>query len=154
MSAEAAISIRPARTDERSALEALQRRSSLAVDAFRDALLAHPDAIDLPQAHVGPGSAIVAEQGGETIGFAIVLPREDGQAELDGLFVEPECWNRGAGRALVEAAGRLAQAWGADWLYVVASSEAVAFYDKARFQQCGMAQTRFAPAAVMRRSVV
>ena len=69
---------------ERSALEELQRRASLIWEEDRDALLAHPDAIELPLEQITDGRTIVAESVGELLGFAVVLPREDGDAELDG----------------------------------------------------------------------
>ena len=46
---------------ERSALEELQRRASLIWEEDRDALLAHPDAIELPLEQITDGHTIVAE---------------------------------------------------------------------------------------------
>ena len=40
----------------------------------RDALLAHPDAIELPLEQITDGRTIVAESVGELLGFAVVLP--------------------------------------------------------------------------------
>ena len=100
---------RAAQPGEREALEALQRRASLNNPGDRDALLAHPDAIVLPAEQIARGDVIVAELDGVIAGFAAVLEREDGQAELDGLFVEPDRWRGGIGRLLVEASCALAQ---------------------------------------------
>ncbi|MFL6731744.1 MAG: GNAT family N-acetyltransferase, partial [Sphingomicrobium sp.] len=47
------------------------------------------------------GQVIVAEMDGGIAGFAAVVG-----GELDGLFVEPDLWGRGIGRALVDAATR------------------------------------------------
>jgi hypothetical protein len=55
----------------------------------RAALLAHPDAIDLPAEQISGGRIVVIELAGKVVGFAAVLPREDGNVDLDGLFVEP-----------------------------------------------------------------
>jgi GNAT superfamily N-acetyltransferase len=51
----------------------------------------------------------------------VVLPRPDGDAELDGLFVEPGLWKRGIGRLLVRHAERQAMGEGATSLCVVAN---------------------------------
>src|SRR5829696_2426428 len=83
------ISIRPARTDEQAALESLQRRASLSNPGDRDALLANPDAIALPIEQIVEGSVFIAEHDGTVAGFAAVIQRPDGGAELDALFVEP-----------------------------------------------------------------
>jgi hypothetical protein len=75
--------IRPAVVSEQKELEYLQRRASLTNAGDRDALLAHPDAIELPLEQIATGAVFVAEQNGAIAGFATVLPRDDGGAELD-----------------------------------------------------------------------
>jgi hypothetical protein len=77
------IVIRPALQAERSSLEALQWRASLANSGDRDALLANPDAIELPAEHIADGHVFVAQREGVIVGFAAVLTRPDGNAELD-----------------------------------------------------------------------
>src|SRR5512140_674045 len=96
------IVIRPARPTERSSLEALQWRASLANPGDRESLLANPDAIALPPEQITDGHVLVAQREGAIVGFAAVLPRPDGNAELDALFVEPRLWKGGVGRVLVE----------------------------------------------------
>ena len=92
--------IRPALPAERSRLEALQWRASLANPGDRDSLLANPDAISVPVEQIADGHVFVAERDGVIAGFAAVLPRPDGDAELDALFVEPSLWKAGVGRLL------------------------------------------------------
>jgi GNAT superfamily N-acetyltransferase len=51
----------------------------------------------------------IAEVSGEVVGFALTRPSGDADAgdatgELDGFYVDPRSWGRGAGRALLEAA--------------------------------------------------
>ena len=95
------IVIRPALHGERSRLEALQWRASLANSGDRDSLLANPDAIALPVEHIADGHVFVAQRDGVIVGFAAVLPRPDGNAELDALFVDrhsgnvawDDCWS-------------------------------------------------------------
>ena len=62
------ISIRPARTDEQTVLELLQRRASLSNPGDRDALLANPGAIALPLEQITDGRVFVAERDGTVVG--------------------------------------------------------------------------------------
>ena len=137
--------IRLARIEEREALEDLQRRASLANDGDREALLAHPDAIELPAAQIERGEVFVAEEDRRVLGFAALVG-----GELDGLFVEPEFWGRGIGRSLVETAVHEARHKGLS-VSVVANPAALGFYEKCGFAVEGEAQTRFGPALRMSR---
>jgi len=119
----------------------------------RAALLANPDAIDLPLEQITAGRTVVAESAGQLLGFAVVLAREDGDAELDGLFVEPTYWRHGLGRALVEQAERIATSDGAAHLWVTANTRALGFYDSCGFVTVGEVQTSFRPAPKMRKSI-
>jgi GNAT superfamily N-acetyltransferase len=135
--------IRPARLEERAMLIELQRAASLMHADSRAALLAHPEAIDLPEAHLP--HTIVAERDGAVIGFAVTLPIDSDQADLDGLFVAPDVWRSGAGRALVAAAARDRA------LVVVANPNALHFYERCSFIETGSTETRFGPAITMTR---
>jgi GNAT superfamily N-acetyltransferase len=143
-------SFRPAIPAERTALEGLQRRASLVWEDYRDALLENPDAMDLPLNQITDGQTIVAQMRDEIVGFAVVLPRDDGHAELDGLFVEPNVWRRGIGRGLIERAQALGSTKGATTLFVVANPRAQDFY-KTCGRRIGEAPTRFGIGLVMRR---
>ena len=145
--------IRPALVHERAGLEALQWRASLEWEDYRAALLAHPDAIELPAGQIAAGQVQVAEQDGIIVGFCVVLPREDGGAELDGLFVDPPHWRRGIGRRLVDHAAAAAAQTGAGALHVIANPRALDFYRACGFKPSGEAQTRFGPAMTMLRPV-
>lgn len=145
-----AVTLRSARPAERGALEALQRRASLHWEDDRQALLDHPDAIELPLEQITGGQTIVAEGVAGVLGFAVVLRRDDRDGELDGLFVEPAHWRRGIGRALVEAAATLARSDGAASLWVVANPRALPFYAALGFVPSGVVQTRFRPAPRLR----
>ncbi|HEY4029434.1 MAG TPA: GNAT family N-acetyltransferase [Caulobacteraceae bacterium] len=145
--------IRPARLNERNDLIALQRRASLMWDEDRIALLEHPDAIDLPADQIAGGHVFVWMEAGEVWGFAVVLPREDGDAELDGLFVEPEGWGRAIGRRLVEHASEVTRQRGGRALNVVANKRALGFYLKCGFQVLGEVATRFSTGVGMVRVV-
>lgn len=93
--------IRRAEARERKVLETLQERPSLKNSGDRAAILANPDLIEVPEGKIRAGRVFVAEKTGSIVGFAVILPRRDGDAELDGLFVEPNCWGLGIGRRLV-----------------------------------------------------
>jgi GNAT superfamily N-acetyltransferase len=145
------VSIRPARPDEQTMLESLQRRASLNNPGDRDALLANPDAIALPIEQIAEGCVFVAERDGVVAGFAAVLPRPDGGAELDALFVEPRLWKQGVGRALVEHVAEVARLRAATVLHVVGNTHAERFYISCGFRVTGTIDTRFGVGLAMRR---
>ena len=129
--------LRLAEPEEHGALEELQRRASLELPEYRDQLLANPDAIHLPPAQIANGQVIVAEADGEIAGFAAVVA-----GELDGLFVEPDLWGLGIGKALVEAATHEARLSGMT-LKVTANPRARPFYESCGFSVEGEEHTRF-----------
>ena len=149
MSGPAELSIRLARLDEREALEALQRRASLALGEYNERLEAEPDAIQLPIGQIERGEVIVADLGDRVAGFAAVIIDEI-EAELDGLFVEPDLWRRGIGAALIDVAVHEARRQGLA-MTVIANPSARLFYEKCGFTVEGEAQTRFGPALRMSR---
>jgi GNAT superfamily N-acetyltransferase len=145
--------LRPARPEEQADLVELQRRASLVWPEFRQQLLDRPELIQLPIEQILAGQAMVAERDGQRLGFAVVLPREDGQAELDGLFVEPNVWRGGIGRRLVEWAEQYAANFGASSLHVTANPGALAFYEAVGFVQTGEAATELAVAPTMEKAL-
>lgn len=147
------VTIRRARIAERGSLEAIQWRASLNNSADREALLAHPDAIELPAQQIEDGLVFVAESSGASVGFAAILSRPDGDTELDALFVEPAVWRNGVGRALVERCASEARADGATELHVVGNPHARAFYAACGFREVGTTETRFGVGLVLRRDL-
>jgi GNAT superfamily N-acetyltransferase len=134
-----------ARRSEHEQLEDLQCRASVELPEYRDQLIANPDAIHLPRAQIANGQVIVAEWNGKIAGFAAVL-----RGELDGLFVEPDLWGFGIGKALADAATHWARQKGLT-LRVTANPRARGFYEKCGFRVEGETQTRFGPALRMSR---
>ena len=137
------LNLRRARPEERLALEDLKWRASLDLPDYRRQLIANPDSVHLPPAQIANGQVIVAEMDGSIAGFAAVVG-----GELDGLFVEPDLWGRGIGRALIDAAVHEARKRGLA-LTVIANPSAKRFYESCGFSIEGDAQTRFGPAIRM-----
>jgi GNAT superfamily N-acetyltransferase len=140
-----AVTLRLARPEEHAELEELQRRASLELEDYREQLLANPDAIHLPPSQIANGQVIVAELHGQVAGFAALVG-----GELDGLFVEPDLWGGGIGRALIDAATHEARRKGLA-LTVIANPTARGFYESCGFTLEGETPTRFGPGLRMSR---
>ncbi|HEX8027339.1 MAG TPA: GNAT family N-acetyltransferase [Vicinamibacterales bacterium] len=153
MRASTAVTIRPARPGEKGLLEALQWRASLNNPGDRQALLDHPDAIEIPPDQLAGGLVFVAEHADAIVGFAAILPRPDGDADLDALFVEPDRWRRGYGQALIEHCVDVARQRGAAGLHVVGNPHAEKFYIACGFELVGTESTRFGVGLLMHRAV-
>lgn len=145
--------IRRAVASEQKELENLQLRASLTNAGDREALLAHPDAIELPLAQIAAGGVFVAEWQGTIVGFAAVEPREDGESELDALFVDPNMRRRGIARSLIEHCAEVARTRKSAALCVVGNPHAKDFYLACGFNLIGTTETRFGPGLLMRRTV-
>jgi len=139
------INLRLAKPEEHAELEELQRRASLELPDYREQLEANPDAIHLPPAQLANGQVIVAEFQGKIAGFAALVG-----GELDGMFVEPDLWGGGIGRALLDAAAYQARKRGLS-LTVIANPSARGFYESCGFSVEGEEQTRFGLAFRMSR---
>lgn len=142
--------IRRAAVSEQKELEDLQLRASLTNAGDRDALLAHPDAIELPAAQITAGGVFVAEWTGTIVGFAAVERRADGESELDALFVEPNMRRRGIARSLVAHCAQVARTRESAFLYVIGNTHAREFYAACGFKVIGTSATRFGTGLVMR----
>ena len=144
---------RAALVSERQSLEDLQRRASLNNPNDREALLSNPEAIELPLEQIVAGHVFVVERDGVALGFAAVVPRDDGNSELDALFVEPDCWKQGLGRLLVDHCVAIAKTRGSAALHVIGNPHAEAFYRACGFEQIGTTETRFGVGLLFRRAV-
>jgi GNAT superfamily N-acetyltransferase len=122
----------------------LKLRASLAWGDLIDELNALPAARRVPADHLP--HVFVAEIAGQIVGYAAVLPRDDGEAELDDLFVAPETWRRGVGVQLMAEAERRAAALGGRALHVISHPRARAFYEACGFQLAGEVTTKLGPA--------
>lgn len=141
--------IRPADLSEHQKLEEIQRRASLANPGDRESLLANPDAIEVARDQLEAGRTFVAATEEGIVGFATLTPRDDRNVDLDGLFVEPDQWSQGIGRALVNHCKLIAKMTGSQMIYVVANPHAEGFYRNCGFEATGIEPTRFGPGIVM-----
>jgi N-acetylglutamate synthase-like GNAT family acetyltransferase len=146
-------SIRLAVRSEKGALEALQFRASLTNDGDRESILAHPDAIEIPEEQIVSGRVFLAERAGKIAGFSAVEPRADGETELDALFVDPDIRRRGVGRQLVDYCAEIARMNGSKSLHVVGNPHAMEFYLECGFTQIGITETRFGPGILLRKNL-
>ncbi|MGA2564892.1 MAG: GNAT family N-acetyltransferase [Steroidobacteraceae bacterium] len=147
------IEIRPAIVTEQKVLEALQTRASLANPGDREWLLANLDAIEVPAAQIAAGQVFVAHESGKIVGFAVILPRPDGDAELDALFVEPNIWRQGIGRLLLDHCADAAKSAGSVALHVVGNPHAERFYVACGFVNVGTVSLRFGEGLLYRKAL-
>jgi len=145
--------IRLALPSEKLNLEQLQMRASLANEGDRGALLAHPEAIQLPVEQIAGGRVFVSEYEGAIVGFAAIEPRADGESELDGLFVEPRMQRRGIAKSLIEHCAEIVRKQGSTAIHVVGNPHATEFYSACGFEVIGTTETRFGPGILMRKPV-
>jgi GNAT superfamily N-acetyltransferase len=82
-----------------------------------------------------------------------VLPRADGDAELDSMFVDPKLRRCGIGRSLVDHCVQVARSQGSAALSVIGNPHAYEFYTACGFTLVGKTETRFGTGLLMRRAV-
>jgi N-acetylglutamate synthase-like GNAT family acetyltransferase len=146
--------IRDARPEERDALRELHRRASLIWDADRPHLEAHPELFGVAAEAIAEGRTRVAvDADGSLLGFSGIARLEPGVCELDDLFVSPDVMRQGIGAALVEDVAARATAAGDRELAVIASPDAIGFYERVGFARGESVPTRFRPGVRMRRAL-
>ncbi len=142
------------RTGERQdfvALRRLFRRSSLSVEPFREALLAHPETLELSDKAVAEGRTRVAVSAdGAILGFITFLPLGGAVLELEDLFVDPDSMRQGVARSLVEDLTAAANRDGINSIEVTANPYAVDFYRSVGFVHMHDTETKLGPAPRMR----
>ena len=144
--------IRSATPDDLPRLADIFRRASLHNEGDRQALLEHPEVLELDPACVYENRSRVAVEDGRVVGFASTTLAGD-FIELDDLFVDPDWMRRGIALALIRDAEAIARSRGVSRIEVTGNHHARAFYEHAGFVETGPAQTRFGPAIRMRLGV-
>ena len=152
------ISVRPARLHEAAAL------SETAIAAWREGFRGIvPEEVDperpwraeriaerLRGANRDGSELLAAEVDGEIRGLVLIGPhREAGvprhEGEIIALYVHPERWRQGVGRALVDGGLRRLAQWGYSEAVVWTLAESprnLAFYEALRFRRDGATQRR------------
>ena len=148
--------IRPASPDDALAIETIRVRGWRS--AYRhvfpaaelDGLPIDPERWRSRTAVPPPGwTTIVCEEDLRVVGFASTGPSrdEDGLGELYAIYVDPDAWSSGAGRALmIEAEATLAREYGAALLWVLEDNpRARNFYERSGWAPDGVrkAEERF-----------
>ncbi|MEZ5938862.1 MAG: GNAT family N-acetyltransferase [Hyphomonadaceae bacterium] len=132
----------------------IQVRTSLMWPDYRQPLLEDPSWLDLPPRLFKENRILVVEEHGEPAGFAVVTPREDGDAQLERLMVCPGHWGNDAVSRLFEASITKARTEGAWVLHTDALESAREFYETFSFVVGGRLETSKGPLFSMRRPVV
>jgi ribosomal protein S18 acetylase RimI-like enzyme len=88
---------------------------------------------------------------GQVLGFATVVTDDQGEPDLEDLFVDPPCQRRGIASELVLDAVRTAREAGRAHLFVTANPHALAFYTSVGFVDVGPATTELGAGRRMRR---
>jgi GNAT superfamily N-acetyltransferase len=135
------VRVRSAVPADLPALRVIFRRASLGNADDAAALLAHPEALVLPDTEVLAGrTRVVVGTDGDLLGFATVVGTGL-RRELDDLFVEPLHQRRGLGATLVADAVDRARRTGATRLEVTANPHASRFYAAVGFEPDGEVAT-------------
>src|SRR5690242_3428007 len=110
----AGMTVRAARPQECKILSAICLRSKAHWGYDAEFLRRSANSLTVTPELVGTGRVLVAERDGQTIGVAAVVPmNNDGDYDLERMFVDPCALRCGAGTALFDACVRLAQTEGA-----------------------------------------
>jgi GNAT superfamily N-acetyltransferase len=136
-----AVSIRPARVEECGQLTAIAHAAKRHwsypeewIALWRDDLTWRADRFETEQ-------ILVAELAEQVAGFAAIRI-DNGDAELEGLWVDPAWMGRGVGRALLAAVIDAAAAAGAGSIIIVSDPHAVGFYERAGARQTGWIESQ------------
>lgn len=127
-----ALTIRTAVPADLPELRRVFRAASLSNAGDAPLLQAHPEFLHFSGDGVAHGRTRVARWGtqgeGRILGFATVAGVDDGDRELEDLFVDPQWHRRGVAVRLIGDAVEALRESGVHRLWVVGNPEALAFY--------------------------
>jgi GNAT superfamily N-acetyltransferase len=145
-------SLREATLADHADLEDVFRKASLSNENDRGFLLLHPEWLALSDRGIREGRLRLAtNEENVIVGFATFLIN-DGVAELEDLFVDPEHQRRGIGELLVLDISKQVRELGFETLEVTANPHAMAFYEHMGFIAGRLVGTEFYAAPRMRRN--
>jgi len=134
--------IRPARPGEAPALTELCIRAKAHWGYDSAFMAAAARLLRIRESEIGAGSVLTAVEGSAAApcGVAAIVPlRRPHWFELSHLFVAPESFKRGIGRALFRAAIALAAQRGATHVSILSDPYAADFYQRQGARRCGEA---------------
>ena len=135
-------------------LQRVFRAAALSNAGDAPALLAHPEYLVFTGDGTAEGRtrvALVVSGGRDQLaGFATLARGLDAQAELEDLFVDPQCRRRGIGRRLIQDAASIARRTGHRTITVTGNQHALDFYLAVGFVLIGRAETELGPAPRLR----
>jgi len=135
--------IRPARSGEASILTELCIRAKAHWGYDSAFMAAAARLLQIRESAIGAGGVLAALRNQDPrapSGVAVVAPlRRPGWCEISHLFVAPECFGIGIGRALFQAAIGHAAQQGASHVSILADPNAALFYAKLGARRCGEA---------------
>jgi predicted N-acetyltransferase YhbS len=135
--------IRPARSGEAALLTELCIRAKAHWGYDSAFMAAAARLLRIRESEIGTGGVLTALRNENTAtpsGVAVVVPlRRPGWWELSHLFVDPESFGSGIGRALFQAAIALAADKGATHVSILSDPNAAPFYSKLGARRCGEA---------------
>lgn len=136
----------------------MYRAASLSNENDAPLLLARPEFLVFAGDGIAEGrTRLVVDpvsDAGTVLGFATVAGGEQGELDLEDLFVDPGHRRLGIARRLVLDAVRAARASGHAALFVTANPHAMAFYTAVGFVEIGEASTELGPGVRMRLDAV
>jgi GNAT superfamily N-acetyltransferase len=121
--------IRPANDDEAETISALAIRSKGHWGYRPEQMSVFARELTICPADVAAGCAHVLEEEGAMVGFYTLIPRSDGSADLEHIFVDPSRLGEGLGTALFRHACTLARIAGYSRLVIHSDPNAVGFYE-------------------------
>jgi GNAT superfamily N-acetyltransferase len=133
-------------------LREVYRRSALSNEGDRELFAVHPELLEWSDLAVEEGRTRVAVVGGRVAGFA-TLAFTNRSAEVEDLFVDPDCTRQGIGKALIEDIATGARTAGWPFIEVDANPHALRFYASAGFVAIGDAVVPYGTGVRMRRSI-
>ena len=134
--------IRPARPGEASILTDLCIRAKAHWGYDSAFMTAATRLLRIREEQIGAGSVLAAlrDPAARPCGVAAIVPlRRPHWFELSHLFVAPDSFRLGIGRALFDAAVALAADQGATHVSILSDPHAAAFYEKRGARRCGAA---------------
>src|SRR5271167_1711303 len=144
------VCIRTGSVTDLPTLRDLFRRSSLSNDGDRDALLAHPEALELADDAIIEGRTRVAVGRDETVlGFITTRSLGGRVVQIEDLFVDPDWMRNRVASQLVEDLVAASRSSGVRRIEVTANTHADAFYRHVGFTHGRSTETEFGPATRM-----